>query len=75
MTSQAVSRAAGDSDSHTVIPFDEIVAGASVRVAVIKGLQYLSVRDLIMHLCGKNNDEAGLVWRRMNPERLEELRS
>ena len=73
MTSQAVSRAAGDSDSHTVIPFDEIVAGASVRVAVIKGLQYLSVRDLIMHLCGKNNDEAGLVWRRMTLDKKEVL--
>lgn len=67
--------AAGDSDIHAVIPFDEIVAGATVRVAIIKGMQYLSVRDLIMHLCGKNNDEAGLVWRRMTPERLEELRS
>ena len=62
-------------ETTALIPFDEIVPGASVRLAVINGVQYLSVRDVIMHVCGKNNDEAGLVWRRMSPARLEELRS
>ena len=58
-----------------VIPFDEIVPGATVRFCVKDGVQYLSIRDMIMCVCGKNNDEAGLVWRRMSPERLSELRS
>jgi len=58
-----------------VLPFDEIVPGATVRLTVIDGVQYLSIRDIIMHVCGKNNDEAGLVWRRMTPEKLSEVRS
>jgi hypothetical protein len=57
------------------LPFDEIVPGAIVRFCVIDGVQYLSIRDMIMCVCGKNNDEAGLVWRRMSPERLSEVRS
>ena len=57
------------------LPFDEIVPGALVRFCVIDGVQYLSIRDMIMCVCGKNNDEAGLVWRRMTPERLSEIRS
>lgn len=57
------------------IPFDEIVPGATVRFCVKDGVQYLSIRDLIMCVCGKTNDEAGLVWRRMSPEKLEEVRS
>ena len=43
-------------DTEALIPFDEIVPGAKVRVAVINGKQYLSVRDLIMHLCNKDNN-------------------
>ena len=58
-----------------LIPFDEIVPGASVRLVVIDVVQYLSLTDVIMHLCWKYNDEAGLVWRRMSPARLKELRS
>lgn len=73
MNSVSPSRAAGASDLNMSIPFDEIVAGATVRVAIIRDMQYLSVRDLIMHLCGKNNDEAGLVWRRMSLEKKEKL--
>ena len=33
------------------IPFDDIVPGAEVRVAVIDGVQYLSIRDVIMCVC------------------------
>jgi hypothetical protein len=31
-----------------VIPFDEIVPGATVRFCVIDGVQYLSIRNLII---------------------------
>ena len=33
------------------IPLDEIVPGATVRVVVMDGVQYLSIRDLIMCVC------------------------
>jgi hypothetical protein len=58
-----------------VIPFDEIVSGATVRFCVIDGVQYLSIRDLIQCVCGKSKDEAGLVWRRIHPDTLSEVRS
>ena len=48
-----------------VIPFDDIVPGASVRVAVINSIQYLSVRDVIMHVCDKNENYATEVWRNL----------
>jgi hypothetical protein len=80
MTSQAVSRAAagagaGDVTHHMLIPFDDIVAGATVRVAVINGMQYLSVRDLIMHLCDKDMNQANEVWRRMPETHKDELKA
>ncbi len=46
--------------------FDEIIAGATVQFTVIDGMQYLSVRDLFMMLCGQNNDRAGYTWRMMS---------
>ena len=46
----------------TSIPLDEIVAGATVRVAVIQGTQYLSVRNVIMYMCGKDNKQASQIW-------------
>ena len=46
-----------------VIPFDEIVPGASVRFTCIDGKQYMSIRDIIMHMCGKDNHRAAEVWR------------
>jgi hypothetical protein len=56
-----------------VIPFDDIVSGASARVTVIEDKQYLSVRDLIMFMCDKDNNQAGRVWRDMNVEHKEEV--
>jgi hypothetical protein len=55
------------------IPFDEILQGSSVRVATINEQQYLSIRDLIMHLCQKENDQAGYTWRTIPDERKAEL--
>ena len=49
----------------TIIPFDEIVPGATVRFTVIDGVQYLSVRDLIMVMCNKTNQEAARTLSRM----------
>ena len=46
----------------TSIPFEEIVPGATVRVAVIDGVQYLSIRDIIMCVCGKNATGTKGVW-------------
>ena len=66
-------------ESYTVItalvPFDEIVPGATVRLAVIDGTQYLSVRDVIMHVCGKTANEASEVWRRMPDSQKDELKA
>ena len=59
----------------SLIPFDDIVPGATVRLCVIDGIQYLSARDVIMHVCGKKNDEAGLVWRRMPDSQKAELKA
>ena len=62
--------------STDVIPFDEIVPGATVRVAVINGIhwQYLSVRDVIMCLCDATMDYAGQIWRNLADEHKSEVR-
>ena len=36
------------------IPLDDLLPGAVIRFTVIDGTQYLSVRDLIKHMCGKD---------------------
>jgi hypothetical protein len=60
----------------TIIPFDEIIPGATVRFTVINGVQYLSVRDLISVICGKTNKEASQTWiRDINNEQKAELSS
>jgi hypothetical protein len=41
------------------IPLDEIAPGATVRFTVIDGVQYLSIRDFIMHVGNTSNDYAG----------------
>ena len=56
-----------------IIPFDEIVPGATVRFCVKDGVQYLSIRDLIMCVCGKDQHDAARTWREMNPERVSEV--
>ena len=56
-----------------VIPFDEIVPGATVRFCVKDGVQYLSIRDMIMCVCGKDQHDAARTWREMNPERVSEV--
>jgi hypothetical protein len=62
------------SESRDVIPFGELISGASVRVALIKGVQYLSVRDIIMVMCGQTADRATKTWRNLSDKRKEEVR-
>ena len=57
-----------------VIPFDEIVPGASVRMTVIDGKQYLSIRDIIMYMCDKNNHRAAQTWREIPENQKEEVK-
>ena len=51
-----------------VMSLDEIVPGATVRFTVIDGKQYMSVRDVIMHVCGKDKNQTAEIWRRMSDE-------
>jgi chromosome segregation ATPase len=55
------------------IPFDELVPGATARLAVIEGLQYLSLRDVIMHLCGSSSKTASKRWERYSDDVKEEV--
>jgi hypothetical protein len=59
--------------SVSLIPFDEIVPGSTVRVTTINGMQYLSIRDIIMCVCEKDNNQAGEIWRKLPETRKEEL--
>jgi glutaminase len=56
-----------------VIPFDEIVPGATVRFCVKDGAQYLSIRDMIMCVCDKNQNDAGEVWRKLSDDKKSEV--
>jgi hypothetical protein len=47
-----------------VVPFGDILEGAKVRYTTIDGKPYLSVRDIIMVVCGKDNNCACRTWRR-----------
>lgn len=56
-----------------VIPFDDVIPGASVRFTFIDGVQYLSIRDIIMHMCDKDNNQSAELWRRMSDDKKAEL--
>jgi hypothetical protein len=58
---------------QATIPFDEIVAGATARLAVIENVQYLSIRDVIMHFGGHSSKTANRVWERLSDSRKEEV--
>ena len=55
------------------ISFHEIVPDTEVRVAVIDGVQYLSIRDVFMCVCGKDNNTAGAVWRNLSQDKKDEV--
>ena len=58
----------------SLIPFDEIVSGSSVRCVVIDNTQYLSIRDIIMHMCDRLNDHAGKTWRDLKDDFKNEIK-
>lgn len=55
------------------IPFDEIAAGASARICTIENVQYLSVRDVIMHLCELTAKRANEKWSLLSETAKNEL--
>jgi hypothetical protein len=57
----------------SVIAFDDILAGGSVRFTVIGGEQYLSVRDVIMVVSNKKQREACDTWADLPISRKNEL--
>ena len=60
-------------DIHAVIPFDEIERDGRVRVVTIDGVQYLSIRDILMYLCVKDEKQAGAVWRALSQDIFEAI--
>ena len=57
----------------SIIQLDEIAPGATVRFTVIDDVQYLSIRDFIMHMCVKNQNDAGEVWRKLSENKKNEV--
>ena len=57
------------------LSFNEMIPGATVRFTVVDGVQYLSIRDLIMVVCEKDNNDAGQIWRRLPDDKKIELQS
>ena len=57
-----------------LISFSDLSGGTdSVRFTVINGGTYMSVRDIIMVVCKKDNNMAGEVWRNTSDKQKEEL--
>ena len=56
------------------ILFDEISEGLTVRYTTVDGKLYMSVRDIVMCVCGKDNNQAGQVWRNLSIDVKNELR-
>ena len=57
-----------------LIPFTELTGGTeSVRFTVINGGTYMSIRDIIMVVCKKDNQLAWETWDRLDAEKKEEL--
>jgi len=57
------------------MPFDEIMAGASVRYTMIGGVLYMSVKDLIKLICDPDPKNAMQHWERMSESQETELRT
>ena len=57
-----------------IMEFGELIPNASVRFTVIDGVQYLSIRDLIMVVCDKDGNQSHEVWRRLSEDNKNELK-
>lgn len=55
------------------IPFDEIYSGASIRCVSIDSILFISVRDIIMCVCGTEYTTANTCWARIKKTHMEEL--
>jgi len=55
------------------VALDEITPRATARYAIINGIQYLSIRDFIMHICDKDQHDAARIWRQMTLDKISEL--
>ena len=53
------------SDTHALISFDEMMPGPGIRVAVVKGVSYMPIRDIIVYLCVTDNRQATNRWREL----------
>ena len=59
--------------TNATIPFDEIAAGATARLAVIQDVQYISARDVLEHIHSTTNKHASKLWERLTVKQKEEL--
>ena len=63
------------SSSIQRISFNELVSGSEgVRYTNVDGVPYMSIRDIIMAVCGQNNDRAGETWRKLSDSYKNEVR-
>jgi len=62
-----------DHPAELTMPFDAIMAGASVRYTTINGVQYLSVRDLIKVICDPGEHNSMRPWERLSETQKTEL--
>jgi hypothetical protein len=58
---------------ENTIVLDEIAPGATIRFTVIDGVQYLSTRDFIMHICEKDNKYASDLWMDLSESKKSEV--
>ena len=57
-----------------LVPFAELTGGpGGVRLAVIQGKTYMSIRDIIMVVCRKHSNMAGETWRNISEEHKAEV--
>lgn len=58
---------------ENTIVLDEIAPGTTIRFTVIDGVQYLSTRDFIMHICEKDNKYASDLWMDLSESKKSEV--
>jgi hypothetical protein len=58
---------------ENTIAADDLAPGAIIRFTNINNLQYLSIRDYIMHMCEKDNKYASDVWMDLSVEKKSEV--
>jgi hypothetical protein len=51
-------------------PLDSIVRNAAIRFMVLDKTHYLSIRDIIRHICGYSINDSAEVWRRLSHKQI-----